>query len=304
MYHRRKSWGNSALSCHTETDRVQWCVIEVDRVTQQTMASPAKTFQDVVELMARLRAPGGCPWDRAQDARSLRTYLLEEAYEVLDAIEEESEGADEALCEELGDLLLQVVFHAEIAQETGRFTIDDVLTRLHEKLVRRHPHVFGSGEAATPDEVRATWEQLKHAEKAEKSDGGAPPGVLEGVSRRLPALLEAFQLTRKASQVGFDWEKAEDVLEKLREEMDEVRAELKREDDSGVEAEVGDLLFAAVNVSRFLGVDPEVALRKTNRKFVRRFEKIERELAEQGSSPANATLAEMDALWEQAKADE
>ena len=273
-------------------------------MTQQTMASPAKTFQDVVELMARLRAPGGCPWDRAQDARSLRTYLLEEAYEVLDAIEEEGEWAADALCEELGDLLLQVVFHAKIAQETDRFTIDDVLTRLHEKLVRRHPHVFGSGKAATPDEVRVTWEQLKNAEKKKKSDGGGPPGVLEGVSHRLPALLEAFQLTRRAAQVGFDWEKAEDVLEKLREEMDEVRAELKRGDDGGVEAEVGDLLFAAVNVSRFLGVDPEVALRKTNRKFVSRFEKIERELDAQGSSPAKATLAEMEVLWTQAKADE
>ena len=271
------------------------------------MANSTKTFQDVTELLARLRAPGGCPWDRAQDARSLRTYLLEEAYEVLDAIEEDDA---EALCEELGDLLLQVVFHAQIAKEDGNFTVDDVLTRLHEKLVRRHPHVFGDGKAANPAEVRETWEHLKAAEKEDQSGRSRQAGILEGVSNRLPALIEAYQLTRKASQVGFDWEKPEDVLEKLREEMDEVRAELRRGDgqhsqhNQRTEAEVGDLLFSAVNVARFLEIDPEAALRKANRKFIERFERVERELHAQGSSPKKATLAEMDTLWEQGKASE
>jgi MazG family protein len=251
-----------------------------------------KSFEDVVQLMARLRAPDGCPWDREQTHRSLRTYLLEEAHEVLDAIERDDA---EALQDELGDLLLQVIFHAQMAQEQKRFGIDDVLTGLHEKLVRRHPHVFGEGKADTPGQVVHNWEALKATEKGQ---GGS---ALEGVSEHLPALLEAYQLTRRAAQVGFDWEKAEDVLAKLDEEVGEVRKEMAANDRDRVESELGDLLFVVVNLARKLGVDPEVALRRANRKFVERFRHMEDELARQGKRPDNSTLEEMDDLWERAK---
>ncbi len=251
-----------------------------------------RSFEDVVQLMARLWAPGGCPWDREQTHRSLRTYLLEETYEVLDAIERDDA---EALRDELGDLLLQVVFHAQMAREQGRFGIDDVLTGLHEKLVRRHPHVFGEGKADTAQQVVHNWEALKAVERDNRSS------ALVGVSEHVPALLEAYQLTRKAAQVGFDWEKAEDVLTKLDEEVEEVRKELAAGDTERVEGELGDLLFVVVNLARKLKVDPEVALRRANRKFVQRFHEIERELAARGKRPENSTLQEMDALWEWAK---
>lgn len=251
-----------------------------------------RSFEEVVQLMARLRAPDGCPWDREQTHRSLRTYLLEETYEVLDAIERDD---SEALKDELGDLLLQVIFHAQMAREQEQFGIDDVLTGLHEKLVRRHPHVFGEGKADTAQQVVHNWEALKIAER--NNEGSA----LEGVSEHLPALLEAYQLTRKAAQVGFDWEKPEDVLVKLDEEVGEVRNELAASDSERVEGELGDLLFVVVNLARKLGVDPEVALRRANRKFVQRFHEVERELARQGKRPKDSTLREMDALWERAK---
>ncbi|MGH9778813.1 MAG: nucleoside triphosphate pyrophosphohydrolase [Candidatus Acidiferrales bacterium] len=251
-----------------------------------------RSFEEVVQLMARLRAPDGCPWDREQTHRSLRTYLLEESYEVLDAIERDDA---EALKDELGDLLLQVIFHAQMAQEQGRFGIDEVLTGLHEKLVRRHPHVFGEGKAETAQQVVHNWEALKAAERNNRSS------ALEGVSEHVPALLEAYQLTRKAAQVGFDWEKPEDVLAKLDEEVGEVRKELAAGETGRVEEELGDLLFVVVNLARKLKVDPEVALRRANRKFVERFRRIESELARQGKRPQDSTLAEMDALWERAK---
>ena len=262
-----------------------------------------RSFEEVVQLMARLRAPDGCPWDREQTHRSLRTYLLEETYEVLDAIERDDA---EALKDELGDLLLQVIFHAQMAQEQGRFGIDEVLTGLHEKLVRRHPHVFGEKRQAgvpapltdsptTPEQVVHNWEALKAAERNNRSS------ALEGVSEHVPALLEAYQLTRKAAQVGFDWEKPEDVLAKLDEEIGEVRKELAAGETGRVEEELGDLLFVVVNLARKLKVDPEVALRRANRKFVERFRRIESELARQGKRPENSTLEEMDALWERAK---
>ncbi len=254
-------------------------------------------FDDLVALMARLRAPDGCPWDRAQDARSLRTYLLEETYEVLDAIEENDSAA---LKEELGDLLLQVVFHAQIAQEEGAFTLEDVLTQLHQKLVRRHPHVFGTANAKTPDEVKANWDALKAAEKKEKNNGNNAPH-LSAVSRHQPALPEAYQLTRRAAQVGFDWEKIEDVLQKMEEETGELRAAIAEDEKERIEDEAGDLLFSAVNVVRFLGLDPEIALRRTNKKFTARFEQIEQALANQGKTLGEASLAELDALWEKSK---
>lgn len=276
-----------------------------------------KRFEDLVALMARLRAPGGCPWDRAQTHDSLRTYLLEETYEVLDAIERHD---PRALRDELGDLLLQVLFHAQMAAEQGRFSIDDVLTELHDKLVRRHPHVFGTVKADSPEQVVVNWEALKAAERNAQAEhqrrGPAlraepegpvlraqPEGnsALAGVPQTLPAQLEAYQLTRKASQVGFDWERLEDVLAKLTEEVGELRESVAAGDKDRLEDEVGDLLFVAVNVARFLGLDPELALRRTNRKFVERFRVIEQELARQGKRLEDASLAEMDALWERSK---
>ena len=254
-------------------------------------------FDDLVALMARLRAPDGCPWDRAQDARSLRTYLLEETYEVLDAIEEND---SETLKEELGDLLLQVVFHAQIAQEEDSFTIEDVLTQLHQKLVRRHPHVFGTANAETPDEVKANWDALKAAEKKEKNNENDAPH-LSAVSLHQPALTEAYQLTRRAAQVGFDWEKIEDVLQKMEEETGELRVAIAEDEKERIEDEAGDLLFSAVNVVRFLGLDPEIALRRTNKKFIARFEQIEQALAKQGKTLGEASLAELDALWDKSK---
>lgn len=261
-----------------------------------------RSFEELVALMARLRGPDGCPWDREQDARSLRSYLLEEAYEVLDAIEADD---PQALQDELGDLLLQVIFHAQLAREHGRFSIDDVLTRLHDKLVRRHPHVFGTTKVENAEQVVTKWEALKAAER--KAHTEAPHGdnsVLSGVSRSLPASLEAYQLTRRAAQVGFDWERLEDVLAKLDEEVGELRAAVAAKSHDRLEDEVGDLLFVAVNVARTLGIDPEVALRRTNRKFVERFRRIEQELSKQGKRIEDATLEEMDTLWERSKQSE
>lgn len=258
-------------------------------------------FEDLVALMGRLRAPDGCPWDRQQTPRSLRTYLLEETYEVLDAIERDDA---QALRGELGDLLLQVLFLAQIAREEQRFAIDDVLGELHEKLVRRHPHVFGTKQAETPEQVVQNWEALKAEER------GYPPGnnageLLADVASRsagLPALLEAYQLTRRAAQVGFDWPKLDDLLAKLSEEVGELRQELAAQGDPArLEEEVGDLLFVAVNIARYLKIDPEIALRQTNQKFVARFRQIEEELKRRGRGWQETTLEEMDALWEQSK---
>ncbi|MBI2955878.1 MAG: nucleoside triphosphate pyrophosphohydrolase [Acidobacteria bacterium] len=249
--------------------------------------------------MARLRAPDGCPWDREQTPRSLRTYLLEETYEVLDAIERDD---PQALKDELGDLLLQVVFHAQMAGEQGRFSIDDVLANLHDKLIRRHPHVFGTTQATSAEQVKVNWEALKAAEReAHLKPSREGNSILSGVSPHLPALLEAYQLTRRAAQVGFDWQRLDDLLAKLEEEVNELRQAVAAGDGERLEDEVGDLLFVAVNVARYLGLDPAVALRRTNRKFTERFQLVERELARLGKRPEEATLEEMDALWERSK---
>ncbi|MBI4462176.1 MAG: nucleoside triphosphate pyrophosphohydrolase [Acidobacteria bacterium] len=264
-------------------------------------------FEDLVKLMARLRAPDGCPWDRQQTPRSLRTYLLEETYEVLDAIERDDPAA---LRDELGDLLLQIVFLAQIAREDKRFTIDDVVGELHEKLVRRHPHVFGTQQAETPEQVVKNWEALKAEEREQKNrDAGAEhrfategKGLLSDVPRTLPALLEAYQLTRRAAQVGFDWSKLDDLLAKLTEEVGELRQALAAQaEPKRLEDEVGDLLFVAVNIARYLKIDPEVALRRTNRKFIARFRQIEEALEQRGKSWEQTSLEEMDALWEASK---
>ncbi len=268
-----------------------------------------KSFEKLVAIQARLRGPRGCPWDREQTHESLRPFLLEESYEVLDALE----GGDASkFSSELGDLLLQVVFHAELARESGRFDMGDVIEAIHAKLVRRHPHVFGSTKARTSMQVLKNWEQLKAEEreagKGVKAHRNGNPSILDGVPRSLPALLEAYQLTRRASNIGFDWEDVEGLVEKLEEESAEVRRAVasmkssrRNAADARIEEEAGDLLFVAVNLARFLGVDPEIALKKANRKFVARFQWMEQEMVRQGRRLAEAPREEMESLWEQAK---
>ncbi len=267
------------------------------------MADPGAAFADFVRLIARLRAPGGCPWDREQTHASLKPMTLEEAYEVLLAIDE---GTDEELAGELGDLLLQVVFHAEIAAGEGRFDVGDVIARVSEKMVRRHPHVFGEGDkAGTAGEVLRNWEALKAEERRASGKAAPAESMLDSVSRSLPAVMEAYQATTKVARVGFDWPSAEGAMAKLEEEVAELRdASAGAADPRRVADEVGDLLLAAVNVARLLGVDPESALKGANRKFRRRFAHVESRLREGGRGPADATLDEMEALWQEAKAGE
>jgi ATP diphosphatase len=269
--------------------------------------TPARDIAALIEIMATLRTPGrGCPWDLEQTFATIAPYTIEEAYEVADAI---ARGDLVALREELGDLLLQVAFHARMAEEQGAFDFGDVVLTLTEKLLRRHPHVFGHAQGLTSDEVKALWERIKADEKAERAarNGnatGSAPGTLSGVPVALPALTRAHKLQKKAAQVGFDWPDAGAVLAKVREETDEIARELAAGKDDRVAAEIGDLLFAVVNLARHLEVDPETALRAANAKFERRFAAVERALAARGKTPAEASLAEMDALWDSAKAEE
>jgi ATP diphosphatase len=259
----------------------------------------------LIEIMAALRAPGtGCPWDLEQDFASIAPYTLEEAYEVADAI---ARGDLTDLREELGDLLLQVVYHARMAQEQGAFDFGDVVQTITEKLLRRHPHVFGDARGLTPAAVEKLWDRIKAEEKAGKSSGegdNGRTGALAGVPVALPALTRALKLQQKAGKVGFDWNDPMAVLAKIREEADEIEADLQAGKREHAAAEVGDLLFAVVNLARHLDADPESILRGTNQKFERRFASIERALAARGKSPVQATLAEMDALWDAAKAEE
>jgi MazG family protein len=260
--------------------------------------APGEAFARLVSLIERLRAPGGCPWDREQTHESLKPMAIEEAYELVEAIDE---GRDEDLVGELGDLLLQVVFHAQIGAEEGRFTAADVADRVSEKMVRRHPHVFGDDGARTSGEVLKNWETLKAAERQAK--GTADSSMLDSVSKAHPAVMEAYQITTKAARVGFDWEDAPAVLGKLDEELGELREALAGGGSGrrAVAEEIGDLLFVAVNLARKAGVDPESALKAANRKFRGRFRHIERRLQERGRTPAQSTLEEMDALWQEAK---
>jgi len=280
--------------------------------------------------MARLRAPNGCPWDREQTHATLRTYLIEEAYEVLDALDSTD---DAKFAEELGDLLLQVLFHAQIAAEEYRFSIHDVIREIHDKMIRRHPHVFGDVHAKTSADVLRNWEILKKQERASKSSSSivgaalARPAVnpssstsitsstpltsphseslLDGVPHTLPALLEAFQLTRKAARIGFDWANVEGVFDKLHEETSELREVLrKKESPERIEGELGDLLFVAVNLSRFLNVDPEIALKKASAKFSRRFREMERIAREGGTTLAEVSRPQLESLWDQSKQSE
>jgi tetrapyrrole methylase family protein / MazG family protein len=268
-------------------------------------------FERLVKLQARLRAPGGCPWDIEQTHLTLRTYLIEEAYEVLEALES---GDDLKFQEELGDLLLQVVFHAQIAAEQKRFTAAQVVREIHQKMVRRHPHVFGEKRAKDAGEVLKNWEQLKAEErrvkKAEKGRSGpresekAPASLLDGIAHTLPAVIEGFQLTRRASRIGFDWENVDGVVEKLHEELRELSQARFRESPEQIEEELGDVLFAAVNLSRFLKVDPEIALKRTNAKFILRFREMERLARLANRALADLPREEMEGLWNQAKASE
>lgn len=258
------------------------------------MENPTTTgdrFERLVGIMARLRSPGGCPWDREQNFDTIKPYLLEETYEVMDAIDQ---GDWAGLAEELGDLMLQAVFFAEMASEEGKFRIDDSLDAICNKLIRRHPHVFGDATAKTADDVKRRWDEIKAEEK--KNKGKPPQGRLDSVPRKLPALVEAQQISSKAAAVGFDWETPEQVLEKLEEELHELSDARSAGTQAGLEGEIGDLFFVLVNLARFLKVDPEQALRKTNAKFRKRFAYVESRATLPGSS-----LAEMEALWQEAK---
>ena len=296
------------------------------------MANTGERFERAVTIMERLRAPGGCPWDREQTFDSIKPYTLEETYEVLDAIDNRDWPE---LAGELGDLLLQVLFYAEMAKEQQTFSIDDVLDRLSTKLIDRHPHVFGDAKADTSADVKRNWEALKVEERKKKQSAAAPEAapkaeknsVLAGVSSAMPSLLEAYKLSSRSAQVGFDWPDVEGLFEKLHEETEELREHLQefpapgpRPQGRGVagsgrtavpealqsrlEEEVGDLFFVLVNIARYLSVDPESALRKTNRKFKRRFQWMEARLHESGRSADNASMEELESLWQQAKAHE
>ena len=259
-------------------------------------------FEKLVKLQARLRAPNGCPWDREQTHSSLRTYLIEEAYEVIDAMES---GDDAKFAEEMGDLLLQVVFHSQIAREQGRFTVADVIREIHEKMVRRHPHVFGEKRAKNASEVLKNWEQIKREERRGKKGANAEEGkkesLLDGIPRGLPGLMEGFQLTRRAARIGFDWDATEGIFAKLDEEVGELRRALAEGQAAEIEGEVGDLLFVSMNVARFLKIDPEIAIKKANAKFSQRFREMEAMAVAGGATLPNVPREQMEELWERAK---
>ncbi len=258
----------------------------------------AESFSELVAIMDRLRGPGGCPWDREQTYETLRTYVLEEGYEVAEAIDHRDL---DALREELGDLLLQVVFLSRLAQEEGRFTIDDVVRGIAQKMVRRHPHVFGDAEADSPEEVLVHWERIK---RDEKKEGATDDSVLAGVPKALPAMMKAALLGTRAARVGFDWERASDVFDKVEEELGELRAAVAADDRDAVRGEMGDLFFSLVNLARKLDLDPEESLERTNHKFRSRFRAVESEIARRGLTPEQAKPELMERLWEEAKKTE
>ena len=293
------------------------------------MSETGERFERAVAIMARLRAPGGCPWDREQTFDTIKQYTLEETYEVLEAIENRDWNE---LTSELGDLLLQVLFYAEMAKEDGHFSVDDVLDRLSTKLVTRHPHVFGEVKAETSAQVLRNWEAIKQQERKQREpdrlgEDEKPKSILDGVSSAMPALLEGLKLSNKAAHVGFDWPNIEGLFDKLKEELEELRHEVNQIPPPGpmpigrgiagargqvlpedlkarLEDEVGDLLFVLVNIARYLNVDPESSLRKTNRKFRRRFQHVEEALRKAGKKPEDASLDEMEAHWQASKNDE
>jgi MazG family protein len=274
--------------------------------SESTHLTAGEWFEKLAAVQARLRAPNGCPWDQEQTHASLRTYLIEEAYEVLEALES---GDDGKFAEEMGDLLLQIVFHSQIAKEEGRFTVSDVIREVHDKMVRRHPHVFGEKRAKDAAEVLRNWEQIKKEERraaGKKNEDGSKQAakdgsLLDGVSRALPAALEGFQLTRRAARIGFDWNSVEGVFDKMSEEAGELRQALSTKDTERTEEELGDLLFASVNLARFLHFDPEIALKKANAKFSMRFRRMEELAAKNGKALADVSRAQMEEFWETAK---
>lgn len=270
-----------------------------------------KTFSDLVELMDRLRSPGGCPWDREQTYATLAPMLLEEAYEAFDALEEARQGRPASLREELGDLLFQITFFARVAKERGEFNIDDVIQEVHEKMVRRHPHVFGEIQAGDSAEVLRNWEAIKAEEKraAGKTTGETAGGsILDGVSTKAPALMEAHQISTKVARVGFDWANVDQIFDKLQEEVEELRVAIEEHKASADEAdhvrvreEIGDMLFVVTNIARQLNVEPEAALKLANRKFRQRFAHIEKRLREQNRKFEDTNLNELEELWQEAK---
>lgn len=264
-------------------------------MTPPEASSAGEKFQRLKEIMARLRAPDGCPWDREQTFDTIKPYTLEETYEVLDAIDKRDWRE---LSEELGDLMLQCVFYGQMAEEEGRFTIEDSLDAINQKLIRRHPHVFGTGDAKTADDVKKRWDEIKAEEKSHE----APKLLLERIPRNQPALVEAAQISSKAAGAGFDWDSIEQVFDKLDEEVRELHeARNGGVSHEEVEHEIGDMLFVIVNIARFLKVDPEQALRKTNAKFRRRFAHVERGLAARGRRLEESNIDEMETLWGEAK---
>jgi tetrapyrrole methylase family protein/MazG family protein len=275
-------------------DRVEVNHLTVAYVPPLPPEQRKKQFSDLVYVMARLRGEGGCPWDREQDHQTLKKYMVEECYEAIEAIDNDDL---DALCEELGDVLLQVVFHAQLEAEVGMFTVDDVIARIVDKLIRRHPHVFGDLSVEDSDEVLRNWEQIKKSEKGE----GWRKSALDGVPVGLPALMRAMEISKRAVKVGFEWEKMEDVLAKMEEEVHELRQALTAGNKPEIESEIGDLLFTVVNVARWQKVDPEEALRRMVNRFSDRFRYIEEAAVAQGRSIQDLTLAQMDALWEEAK---
>jgi MazG family protein len=268
-----------------------------------------KTFAELVELMDRLRSPGGCPWDIEQTYATLAPMLLEEAYEAFDALEEARLGRPDDLREELGDLLFQITFFARVAKERGEFTIDDVIAQVYEKMVRRHPHVFGDAAAADSAEVLRNWEAIKAEEKRAAGKGAHQKlSILDGVSTKAPALMEAHQISTKVARVGFDWKHIEEIFAKMHEELDELRAAItthaetqSEADHAHVREEIGDLLFVITNIARRLNVEPEAALKLSNRKFRRRFNFIEQTLQEQRRKFDEVTIGELEQIWQQAK---
>jgi MazG family protein len=259
-------------------------------------AAAGEKFQKLVGLMARLRGPNGCPWDREQTFDTIKPYTLEETYEVLDAIDRRDWTE---VAEELGDLMLQVVFYSQMAEEQNLFAIGDSLDAINEKLIRRHPHVFGAESAETAGDVKRIWGEIKATEKKDK--GKHETSLLASVPRAMPALVEAQQIASRAAGVGFDWENPEQVIEKLHEELAELDEARRSASPTELEGEIGDLLFVLVNLARFVKVDPEQALRRTNAKFRERFGYIERKLAERGKKLTESNITEMEELWQEAK---
>ena len=271
------------------------------------MTTPGERFNELVSIMAQLRSPEGCPWDREQTLSSLRPYLLEETYEALEALDN---GDTAALCEELGDLLLEVVFLSRIAEESGSFSVADAIDAIVQKLVRRHPHVFGlDAKLSTPHEVRGKWEEMK---ASERSHASTPTTILSGVPKTLPSLLRAYEYGARAAAVGFDWVRPGDVVDKIEEEVRELRAAVNLTDpgnlghpgnqgNESIEEELGDLLFAVANLSRKLGVEPEAALRRANDKFLARFSEVERRITASGQRMQEKTLDELEATWQDVK---